>query len=120
MEGKLAEVLRDHGHHTGVVRSGRHLAEYHFVAAFKELYAKDAVATEGPVIARQSRGHDRCGGSHGLWLPALAVVAALLPVAYRLAECGAADRAHGEKGYLVVEIYEAFHNHRPARRDRLP
>ncbi len=32
-------------------------------------------------------------------------------MAYRLAECGAADRAHGEKGYLVVEIYEAFHNH---------
>ena len=70
MKGKLAQVLRYHCHHAGVVRARRHLAKYHFVALYKELYTENTVATQG---ISHSLGSSlsglECLGAHGLRLP---------------------------------------------------
>ena len=58
------------------------------------------------ILERRFRGQRRL--AHGLRLPRLAVVAADLHVADRLAEAGAASMADGQLRDLVVEIHEAL------------
>lgn len=89
----------------------RYFAENHLVALDEHLYAENAVATERVGhLAGDFAGLGDCGCRHRLWLPAFAIVAVDLNVAYRFAEHCARDAAHRKQRYLVVEIDEAFND----------
>ena len=112
VQGELAQGLRRHRHHAGVVRARGHLAEQHLVAADEQLDAEDP----GPAEPVRHGGRDRLRAlardrAHRLRLPALAVVAVDLHVPDRRAERRAAGVAHGEQGDLVVEVDEALDDH---------
>ncbi|MNH23267.1 hypothetical protein D3C79_831560 [compost metagenome] len=47
VQGELGEILRDQGHHAGVVGAGRDLAEPHLVTLDEELHPEQAMATQG-------------------------------------------------------------------------
>jgi hypothetical protein len=109
VQRELAEHLRGHRHHAGVVRAGGDLAEEDVVALDEELDAEDACAPErigDP--QRDGAGAGECGRRHRLGLPGLAVVAVDLRVADRRAERRAAGVTDGQQRDLVVEVDEAF------------
>ncbi|MNJ16539.1 hypothetical protein D3C77_108020 [compost metagenome] len=112
MQGELGEILRDQGHHAGVVGAGRDLAEPHLVASDEQLHPEQAMATQG----LDHLGGDLFGAgqrqlAHRLGLPGFAVVTVFLTMAYGIAEVDAVHGAHGEQGYLVLEGDEAFDYH---------
>ena len=47
MQLKLAQVLGDHGHHAGVVRTRGYLAEQHRIPLDEQLYPENAIAAQG-------------------------------------------------------------------------
>ena len=111
VEGKLREVLRNHGYHAGVVRPRRYFAEYHFVAFDKHLDAEDAPAAQCfGYLAGNLLGRFQSLLAHGLRLPRLAVVAVDLVVPDGFEEGRTTYVAHGEQGDFVVEVDKSFDN----------
>ncbi len=112
VEGELGEILRDQGHHAGIVGARRDFAEPHLVALDEELDPEQAVTTEGlNHLGRYLFGTGQRQFAHHLRLPGFAVVAIFLPVADRLAEVNAIDGPYREQGDLVLEGNEALDDH---------
>ncbi len=112
VQGELGEILRNQGHHAGIVGTGGDFAEPHFIAFYKELDSEQAVTTEGlDHLGRYLFGSGQRQLAHHLRLPGFAVVATFLTVADRIAEVNAIDGAYREQGDLVLEGDEAFDDH---------
>ena len=73
MKSKLAQILGDHGHHTGIVGTRRHFAEYHLIALHEQLDAEYSISAEsigdlaGYLLpsARNNGSHHQSG--YGQW-----------------------------------------------------
>ena len=111
MESELGEVLADEGDHAGIVGPGAHFAEPHRVVADEELHPEDAAAAQfarhlrrDPLAFRERRV------GHGLRLPGLPIVAALLAVADGRAEGDAIPVTHRQQRDLVVEVDKTLHD----------
>ena len=112
MQGKLRKILRDHRHHTGVVRTRRDLAEDHLIPLHEEFNAKDATATQRLGNLTGNLASLGLGlRTHHLRLPRFTIVSIDLYMADRLQEGGSTDVAHGQLGDLVIEINKSLDNH---------
>ena len=92
MQGEFALRLRGECHKTRIVRARADFGKPDLVAFYEQLDTEETKTTKG---IGDLPGHLLCpmqrGIAHWLWLPALYIVAVLLPVTNRLAEhcsCG--------------------------------
>ena len=112
VQSKLRQILRDHRNHTRIVRTGRHLAEQHLVAADEQLNTEDTVTTQrarnltSDLLSLSDRDV-----AHRLRLPRLTVVAINLVVTNGFEHGSTARMAHGQQRNLVVELNKTLNDH---------
>jgi len=111
MQGKLRQVLGDHGDHAGIMRAWRYLAEDDIAPLDEQFYPEDTASAK---CCRYFPGNIAGTGkslfTHGLWLPGLAVITVYLHMADGFSEAGPPGMADGELGDFIIKVYKTFND----------
>src|SRR5690348_15297489 len=112
MKLELVRELGNQSHHSSIVRSRRQFGEDRLIASNEEFYSEDAMTAERlHNLARlEPRRLERFEGD-GRRLPALAIIAEILPMPDRGAEEDSILGRDGEQGDLAVELHEFLDDH---------
>ena len=111
MECEFRHVLRDHCHHSGVVRPWRDFTEYHILPLDEKLDSEYSIATQsGGYLAGDLLGLPLGGSAHSLRLPGLTIISIDLMMAHRLEERCSGAVTDCQQGDFIVKVHKTLND----------